>query len=104
MIVGVPGKILKDVTDEQVAAVRENARRYAGYAQAHKKALGSPVPPAPPLVQLRSGSGCLTPALPRRGCRGRRPLQMWILTPPLPACGERGLGGEGWQLKPQTRT
>ena len=40
LIVGVPGKILKDVTDEQVAAVRENARRYAGYAQAHKKARG----------------------------------------------------------------
>ncbi|HEX2325025.1 MAG TPA: gamma carbonic anhydrase family protein [Chloroflexota bacterium] len=44
LIVGVPGKILKDVTDEQVAAVRENARRYAGYAQAHKKALGGQAP------------------------------------------------------------
>jgi carbonic anhydrase/acetyltransferase-like protein (isoleucine patch superfamily) len=47
LIVGVPGKILKDVTDEQVAAVRENARRYAGYAQAHKQALGGQTPTGP---------------------------------------------------------
>jgi carbonic anhydrase/acetyltransferase-like protein (isoleucine patch superfamily) len=38
LIVGVPGKVLKDVTDEQVAAIRDNARRYAGYAQAHRQA------------------------------------------------------------------
>ena len=38
LIVGVPGKVLRDVTDEQAAAVRDNARRYAGYAQAHRQA------------------------------------------------------------------
>ncbi|HEV2125536.1 MAG TPA: gamma carbonic anhydrase family protein [Chloroflexota bacterium] len=39
LIVGVPGKTLRDVTDEQVDAIRENARRYAGYAQAHREAM-----------------------------------------------------------------
>lgn len=39
LIVGVPGKTLRDVTDEQVDAIRENARRYAGYAQAHRVAM-----------------------------------------------------------------
>jgi carbonic anhydrase/acetyltransferase-like protein (isoleucine patch superfamily) len=39
LIVGVPGKVLKDVSDEQAAAVRENARRYAGYARAHREAM-----------------------------------------------------------------
>jgi carbonic anhydrase/acetyltransferase-like protein (isoleucine patch superfamily) len=40
LIVGVPGKVLREVTDEQVAAIRENARRYAGYAQMHRKVMG----------------------------------------------------------------
>ncbi len=33
LIVGVPGKVLRDVTEDQVAAIRENARRYAEHAQ-----------------------------------------------------------------------
>ncbi|MGH2353445.1 MAG: gamma carbonic anhydrase family protein [Chloroflexota bacterium] len=37
LIVGVPGKLLREVTDEQAQAVLENAQRYAGYAQAHRK-------------------------------------------------------------------
>jgi carbonic anhydrase/acetyltransferase-like protein (isoleucine patch superfamily) len=41
LIIGVPGKAVRDVTDEQVVAVRENAQRYARYAQAHRAALGS---------------------------------------------------------------
>jgi carbonic anhydrase/acetyltransferase-like protein (isoleucine patch superfamily) len=40
LIVGVPGKAIKDVSQEQVDAVRDNARRYGGYGQAHKQALG----------------------------------------------------------------
>ena len=36
LIVGVPGKVLRDVSDEQAQAVRENARRYCAYAQAHR--------------------------------------------------------------------
>jgi carbonic anhydrase/acetyltransferase-like protein (isoleucine patch superfamily) len=37
LIVGVPGKLLRDVTDEQAAAIRANAERYAGYASAHRE-------------------------------------------------------------------
>jgi carbonic anhydrase/acetyltransferase-like protein (isoleucine patch superfamily) len=37
LIVGVPGKLLREVTDEQVAGIRENAKRYAGYAQAYRQ-------------------------------------------------------------------
>jgi carbonic anhydrase/acetyltransferase-like protein (isoleucine patch superfamily) len=36
LIVGVPGKLLREVTDEQAIGIRDNARRYAGYAQAHR--------------------------------------------------------------------
>ena len=36
LIVGVPGKVLRDVTDDQAAAVRANAERYAGYAAEHR--------------------------------------------------------------------
>lgn len=36
LIVGVPGKLLREVTNEEAQAVRDNARRYAGYAQAHR--------------------------------------------------------------------
>ena len=39
LIVGVPGKVVRDVTDEQVDAIRQNARRYAGYAQTHREAM-----------------------------------------------------------------
>ena len=35
LIVGVPGKILREVTDEQVQGTLDNARRYASYAKAH---------------------------------------------------------------------
>jgi carbonic anhydrase/acetyltransferase-like protein (isoleucine patch superfamily) len=42
LIVGVPGKVLREVSDEQVNAVQENARRYAGYAAAHKQARRAP--------------------------------------------------------------
>ncbi len=41
LIVGVPGKVLRDVTDEQAEAIRENARRYATYAQKHRDAMSS---------------------------------------------------------------
>jgi carbonic anhydrase/acetyltransferase-like protein (isoleucine patch superfamily) len=36
LIVGVPGKLLREVTDEQARAIRANAARYAGYAAAHR--------------------------------------------------------------------
>jgi len=39
LIVGIPGKVLRDVTDEQAEAIRENARRYAAYAQKHRDAM-----------------------------------------------------------------
>jgi carbonic anhydrase/acetyltransferase-like protein (isoleucine patch superfamily) len=35
LIVGVPGKILREVRDEEAHGIQDNARRYAGYAQAH---------------------------------------------------------------------
>ena len=35
LIVGVPGKVQRAVTDDEVAGIQDNARRYAGYAQAH---------------------------------------------------------------------
>ena len=35
LIVGVPGKVLREVTDAEAAGIQDNARRYAGYAQAH---------------------------------------------------------------------
>ena len=35
LIVGVPGKVLRDVTDDEAAAILDNAHRYAGYARAH---------------------------------------------------------------------
>jgi carbonic anhydrase/acetyltransferase-like protein (isoleucine patch superfamily) len=41
LVVGVPGKVLREVTDDEVAAIRENARRYAGYAQAHREGMGT---------------------------------------------------------------
>jgi carbonic anhydrase/acetyltransferase-like protein (isoleucine patch superfamily) len=36
LIVGVPGKMLREVTADQAAAVRANAERYAGYAAEHR--------------------------------------------------------------------
>jgi carbonic anhydrase/acetyltransferase-like protein (isoleucine patch superfamily) len=36
LVLGVPGKVVREVRDEEVQAVRENARRYAGYAAAHR--------------------------------------------------------------------
>ncbi len=47
LIVGVPGKLLREVTDEEVAAIRDNARRYAGYAQAHKQVTVDQTPSLP---------------------------------------------------------
>jgi carbonic anhydrase/acetyltransferase-like protein (isoleucine patch superfamily) len=48
LIVGVPGKLGREVTDEEAAAVRANAERYAGYAQAHRRAaLGVQAPESP---------------------------------------------------------
>jgi carbonic anhydrase/acetyltransferase-like protein (isoleucine patch superfamily) len=41
LILGTPGKAAREVREEEVQAVRENARRYAGYAQAHKRVLTS---------------------------------------------------------------
>ena len=35
LIVGVPGKVAREVTDAEAAETRDNARRYAGYAQQH---------------------------------------------------------------------
>src|SRR5919198_554343 len=36
IIVGVPGKLLRGVTDEQAHDVLANARRYSGYARTHR--------------------------------------------------------------------
>lgn len=36
LIVGVPGKRIREVTDEQAQDVLNNAQRYAGYARAHR--------------------------------------------------------------------
>jgi carbonic anhydrase/acetyltransferase-like protein (isoleucine patch superfamily) len=41
LVVGVPGKLLRQVSDDEVAAVRENARRYCAYGQAHRRALSA---------------------------------------------------------------
>ena len=41
LIVGVPGKVTRDVTDAEAAETRANAARYAGYAQAHRASLGT---------------------------------------------------------------
>ena len=38
LVVGVPAKLLRQVTDEQAEGTRDNAHRYAGYAQAHVRA------------------------------------------------------------------
>src|SRR5919199_1856265 len=35
LIVGVPGRVQREVTDAEAAGIQDNARRYAGYAQAH---------------------------------------------------------------------
>jgi carbonic anhydrase/acetyltransferase-like protein (isoleucine patch superfamily) len=40
LIVGVPGKVARDVTDDEAAETRANAARYAGYAQRHRASLG----------------------------------------------------------------
>jgi carbonic anhydrase/acetyltransferase-like protein (isoleucine patch superfamily) len=42
LVVGVPGKIVREVTDSEAAETRENARRYAGYAQQHIASLARP--------------------------------------------------------------
>jgi len=39
LIVGVPGKVAREVTDAEAAETRENAARYAGYAQRHRASL-----------------------------------------------------------------
>jgi gamma-carbonic anhydrase len=41
LIVGVPGKVAREVTDAEAAETRANAARYAGYAQQHRATLGS---------------------------------------------------------------
>lgn len=41
LIVGVPGKLLRPVSDEEVAGIRDNAARYARYAQEHRATLSS---------------------------------------------------------------
>jgi len=35
LVVGVPGKVVRGVTDAEAAETRDNARRYAGYAREH---------------------------------------------------------------------
>jgi len=47
LIVGVPGKVVREVSDDEAAAIRANARRYAEYARAHRAARGHR-PSAPP--------------------------------------------------------
>ena len=42
LIVGVPGKAVREVSDAEAAETRVNAARYAGYAQQHRAALGPP--------------------------------------------------------------
>jgi carbonic anhydrase/acetyltransferase-like protein (isoleucine patch superfamily) len=44
LIVGVPGKVAREVTDAEAAETRDNARRYAGYAQQHIASLGQDGP------------------------------------------------------------
>ena len=39
LLVGIPSKVLRPVSDEQAAETRQNARRYAAYAQAHRAGL-----------------------------------------------------------------
>jgi carbonic anhydrase/acetyltransferase-like protein (isoleucine patch superfamily) len=36
LIVGVPGKVLREVRDDEAQGTRENARRYSAYAQTHR--------------------------------------------------------------------
>ncbi len=36
LIVGVPGKVQREVDDAEAAGILDNARRYAGYARAHR--------------------------------------------------------------------
>ncbi len=50
LIVGVPGKVVRQVSDDEAAGIRANARRYAEYARAHR-ATRDHQPPAAP-VQL----------------------------------------------------
>lgn len=57
LIVGVPGKILREVTDEQAQAVRENAQRYAGYAQAHRASVTTGTAGYPAAVRETAGTG-----------------------------------------------
>lgn len=37
LIVGVPGKVAREVSDGEAAAIAENARRYSGYADQHRR-------------------------------------------------------------------
>jgi len=37
LVLGIPGKAVREVREDEVQAVRENAVRYAGYAQAHRR-------------------------------------------------------------------
>ena len=39
LIVGVPGKVAREVTDAEAEETRANAARYAGYAQRHRASL-----------------------------------------------------------------
>lgn len=41
LILGVPGKPAREVTDAEVAAIRENAQRYSRYAQQHRQAMNA---------------------------------------------------------------
>jgi len=38
LVAGVPAKVRRELTDEERAGIRENARRYLGYREAHRDA------------------------------------------------------------------
>lgn len=40
LVAGVPGKVRRELTDEERAGIRTNAERYVGYASAHREANG----------------------------------------------------------------
>ena len=38
LVAGVPGKVRRAVTDDELAGIRENAQHYLQHAEAHRKA------------------------------------------------------------------
>lgn len=38
LVAGVPGKVRRELTDDEIVGIRDNASRYLGYAAAHREA------------------------------------------------------------------